>query len=108
MGDHIDVRHQQAGLAISRWDTAASGVTNAWSTGKQAVRQHTSRSPWGNDSAGQAFKAAYFGSGGGPEQMIRDGDRIIEDVGLLGEKVRTAVTRTKDTDQGQAGAIQSI
>jgi hypothetical protein len=71
------------------------------------VQQHTVRSPWGNDSAGQAFKAAYLG-GGGPERMIREGDQIIEDVGVLGEKVRTAVTRTKATDQGQARAIQSI
>ena len=108
MADHIDVQHQQAGLAVSRWDTAASAVTTTWNTGKQTIRAHTGRSPWGNDSAGQAFKAAYLGTGGGPEKMIRDGDQIIEGVTALGDKVRTAVTRTKDTDQGQAGAIRSI
>ncbi|MFC6083138.1 hypothetical protein [Sphaerisporangium aureirubrum] len=107
MGDHIDIRHQQAQLGLARWDTATSAVTTAWTGGKQTVQQHVARSPWGNDSAGQAFKSAYLGDGG-PERMIRDGDRIVADVGVLGEKVHTAVTRTRTTDEGQARAIQSI
>lgn len=108
MPEHVDVHHQQAGLAISRWDTAASAVTTTWNTGKQTIRAHTGRSPWGNDAAGQAFKTAYLGNGGGPEKMIRDGDQIIEGVTVLGEKVRTAVTRTKETDQAQAAVARSI
>ncbi|MDH2425068.1 hypothetical protein [Sphaerisporangium sp. TRM90804] len=107
MPDHVDVHGQTAFAGLARWDAATSDIAAFWKERAERIRRLTEAAPWGRDSAGQAFQASYT-RGGGPEGMLLAGDGIVSDVGHLGMKVRTAVVRTRDTDQRQAGTTYQI
>jgi hypothetical protein len=107
MAGHVDIHAHTAYLGLAHWDSATSDVTELWKDGAARIQGLAEAAPWGHDSAGTAFQAAYT-KDGGPERMIHDGDKIMKDVDTLGVKVRTAVNRTRATDKEQAQAIESI
>ena len=107
MAEYIDIHAQTAHLGLAQWDTAATDAAALWKEGTARIRQLARQTPWGGDSSGTAFAAAYT-KDGGPEQMISTGDRIMKDVADLAGKVRTAVATTLQTDRKQARAVRSI
>jgi hypothetical protein len=107
MSDHVDIHAQTAYLGIARFEAATSDVTKLWKDGVSRIKSLTDAAPWGHDFAGTAFKAAYT-KDGGPERMVQEGDKIMKDVDALGTKVRTAVTRTRETDKRQAETTHYI
>ncbi|MFC4529496.1 hypothetical protein [Sphaerisporangium dianthi] len=107
MPDDIDVHSPTAVHALAQWDTATAGITRLWAEGSARIQQLAAAAPWGDDSAGASFHAAYT-KDGGPEVIARIGKRIMEDVDTLGGNVRTAVTHTRRTDRTQAGNTLSM
>ncbi|GII60372.1 hypothetical protein Skr01_04570 [Sphaerisporangium krabiense] len=107
MSEHVDIHAPAAHRGLTQWDTATRGLAAVWKDGTARIKRLTEAAPWGGDSAGAAFLAAYQ-KDGGTERMIREGDKVIKGVDDLGAKVRLAVTRTRGTDAGQARTIQSI
>ncbi|MEV7969723.1 hypothetical protein AB0O34_27650 [Sphaerisporangium sp. NPDC088356] len=107
MPDHVDIHKSPAHLGISKLSTTTTDLTTLWKERAARLQRLVAASPWGRDSAGSAFQAAYERTGG-TDDMVRKGDGIIKDLGDLDGKVRTAVTRTDDTDHGNAATIKSI
>ncbi|GAA3812235.1 hypothetical protein GCM10022226_36100 [Sphaerisporangium flaviroseum] len=103
MPEHVDIHAPAAFLGLARLDAATNDVTVLWNNGVSRIKRIIETEPWGQDSAGKAFLAAYT-KDGGPERMIQDGNMLMKDVNALGVKVRTAVSRTRVTDQAQAEA----
>jgi hypothetical protein len=107
MDPDVDVREQEAHRGLLQWNTMTSHVGTVWNQGAPRIQAIANMRPWGDDAAGNAFHAAYTRQGG-PEEMIREGGGIVEQAINLGGKVRTAVTRTRETDKERAYRTQSI
>ncbi|WP_424535177.1 hypothetical protein ACOZ38_34180 [Sphaerisporangium viridialbum] len=107
MPDYVDIHKSPAHLGISRLGTTTSDLTTLWRERSARLQQLVAASPWGRDSAGSAFEAAYKQTGG-TDDMVRKGDGVIDDLGGLSGKVRTAVTRSDHTDHDGAATIKSI
>lgn len=104
---HVDIHAPTVRSGLAEWDTTTTHLAMAWQEGTRRIRTLTESAPWGDDTAGTAFLAAYQ-SDGGTDLMIKDGEKIIEDIAELGGKVRSAVSRSRRTDGQQARSIQGI
>ncbi|WP_262842720.1 hypothetical protein [Sphaerisporangium corydalis] len=107
MPQDVDIHAQAAGLGLAQWDTATADLSKVWADGIARIQRLAAAAPWGHDSAGTNFQTAYT-KDGGPDRMHQDGDRIMKDIAALGAKVRTAVTRSRDTDSQTTETIRSI
>ncbi|WP_248961048.1 hypothetical protein [Sphaerisporangium perillae] len=107
MPDDVDVHAQTAYYGLTRWNDTTAHIARLCTEGSARIQRLVAAAPWGDDSAGTAFHAAYT-KDAGPEVLQQAGERIAKDVETLGVKVRTAVKNTRGTDKKQAGTTMSI
>ncbi|GGP98288.1 hypothetical protein [Streptosporangium pseudovulgare] len=105
--DVVGVHYQGVTHGLVRWDTMSVDVHTLWVMKVERIRALNALAPWGRDTAGAAFQAAYM-NGGGPEKMIEYGDGIVKTVIEAGPKVRNNIGTTQATDDHERAAMDRL
>ncbi|GAA3424124.1 hypothetical protein ACWDTT_04770 [Streptosporangium sandarakinum] len=103
----VGVHYQGVAHGLVRWDTVSDDVHTLWTEKVERIRALNALEPWGRDTAGSAFYAAYM-NGGGPEKMIEYGDGIVKTVTEAGLKVRNNIGTTRATDDRERAAMDRL
>ncbi|MEU9832565.1 hypothetical protein AB0D67_13635 [Streptosporangium sp. NPDC048047] len=103
----VGVHYQDVSLGLVRWDTMSEAVHTLWAEKVERIRGLNALAPWGRDTAGTAFYAAYTNNGG-PEKMFEYGDGIVKTVTEAGPKVRDNVGTTRATDDRERVAMNRL
>ncbi|MEV0617735.1 hypothetical protein AB0I81_30745 [Nonomuraea sp. NPDC050404] len=83
---------------ISAWSTMADEFERTLPKLTAEVEACLSAAPWGSDAEGEAFRAAHFSGGGGPNDMLEQCGRLAKEIIDAGDRVRTAIDNTRQTD----------
>ena len=57
--NYVDIRPQQLAKGLSQWQVASSDAESGYADSLRAIQRLNAAEPWGRDTAGDAFRAAY-------------------------------------------------
>lgn len=94
-------------LGLAQWDFMASDIIAGWKAWIPEIQRLSNSATWGDDTAGNAFRAAYL-QGNGPNQTVTLGDSILAEIPGMGTKVRKNVENSLTTDRDQVQLMNSL
>ena len=102
--DSVSIDPQQAADGLAVWDTAHGTLNSAVTDALSRIRALEQSRPWGADSAGSEFAAAYSE----PSGLVGDGaGAVTTALGDLGVGARTAIEQSLVSDAVQAAPVSS-
>lgn len=100
--DEVHIDPQVAAAGLLAWESAAQTMSQAVQARKAAIETAQAAKPWGSDSGGPEFEAAYT-KGAQPSLDAVAG--TTEQITRLGQQAHQAVDASLASDDVQARAV---
>jgi hypothetical protein len=82
---------------LSQLGTVGEDLTRGWPGPREKIKSLNAAMPWGDGHEGAAFALQYL-AGGGPDQLLDDTDKVVEQIGEMAPRLRKTIGNSLSTD----------
>ncbi|MEU8248779.1 hypothetical protein [Nonomuraea sp. NPDC048916] len=107
MRDGVYFSERAVAAGINVWNDMATNLKKEWDAAASEIEGHVAAAPWGRGAEGIRFQEALMRSGG-PLQMIRSGQRVIDQIVKAGPTLRDTIGNSVATNQAEAARIKKL